>query len=79
MYLIVDGKEHLILTFVGDLRSEESVENLFEQIQKKYQKAASVLINCAGVLMNPLASILETSVEEFNRVMDNNFKVLVTS
>ncbi|KOS05299.1 short-chain dehydrogenase [Flavobacterium akiainvivens] len=55
----------------ADVSNEKDVENLFEYALKK-MNGINVLINNAGIGVS--GSILETSVEEFTKVWENNTK-----
>lgn len=62
--------EHLVSKV--DVSSRESVESLFEAIEKKYCKPATILINCAGILRDSF--ILNMSEEDFDKVIAVNLK-----
>lgn len=55
-----------------DVAETQSVETLFETIQKTYAKPATILVNCAGILRDNF--MLDMSEEDFDKVISVNLK-----
>lgn len=56
---------------VGDLLKESDVTNIVEETVKHYGKL-NILVNCAGIL--EMGSIENTSMDQYDRVMDCNVR-----
>jgi len=69
-----DSSNSKIHTFVADLTREEDVKNIFEELHKKFNNKLDILVNNAGVLER--GSILDTNLEQYDRVMNVNLRAL---
>ena len=71
----VDLREHSVgeLSLVADLSSEEAVESLYEQAQARFGRI-DVLFNNAGISPTDDASVLDTSLEAWERVQNANLR-----
>jgi NAD(P)-dependent dehydrogenase (short-subunit alcohol dehydrogenase family) len=71
----VDLREHSVgeLSLSVDLVSEEAVESLYAQVAERYGRV-DVLFNNAGISPTDDASVLDTTLEAFERVQDANLR-----
>jgi NAD(P)-dependent dehydrogenase (short-subunit alcohol dehydrogenase family) len=71
----VDLREHTVgeLSLTADLVSEDAVASLYEQVTDRYG-SIDVLFNNAGISPTDDASVLETTLEAWERVQDANVR-----
>ena len=71
----VDLREHEVgeLSLTADITSEEAVAALYAQVRERYGRL-DVLFNNAGISPNDDASVLETSLEAWDRVQNVNLR-----
>ena len=71
----VDLKEHEIgeLSLTADITSESAVTELYAAVRERYGRI-DVLFNNAGISPNDDASVLETSLEAWERVQTTNLR-----
>jgi NAD(P)-dependent dehydrogenase (short-subunit alcohol dehydrogenase family) len=71
----VDLREHSVgeLSLSVDLVSEEAVASLYAQVAQRYGRV-DVLFNNAGISPTDDASVLDTTLEAFERVQDANLR-----
>ncbi len=71
----VDLREHTVgeLSLTADLTSEEAVSALYAQVNERYGRI-DVLFNNAGISPTDDASVLDTTLEAWERVQDANLK-----
>jgi NAD(P)-dependent dehydrogenase (short-subunit alcohol dehydrogenase family) len=69
----VDLREHSVgeLSLSADLVSEDAVASLYAQVAERYGRV-DVLFNNAGISPTDDASVLDTTLEAFQRVQDAN-------
>ncbi|KAM7302632.1 putative reductase [Ixodes scapularis] len=66
-----DGQRHVAMQV--DIADSTSVQNLFSSLKQVHGSPVSVLVNCAAIFGSG-TTILDTSEESFNRVVDVNLK-----
>jgi NAD(P)-dependent dehydrogenase (short-subunit alcohol dehydrogenase family) len=71
----VDLRAHTVgeLSLTADLVSEEAVASLYAQVAQRYGRV-DVLFNNAGISPTDDASVLDTTLEAFERVQDANLR-----
>ena len=71
----VDLREHSVgeLSLTADLTDEDAVASLYEQANARYGRI-DVLFNNAGISPTDDASVLDTTLEAWQRVQDANLK-----
>jgi NAD(P)-dependent dehydrogenase (short-subunit alcohol dehydrogenase family) len=71
----VDLREHTVgeLSLTADLVSEDAVASLYEQVTDRYG-SIDVLFNNAGISPTDDASVLDTTLEAWERVQDANVR-----
>ena len=71
----VDLREHSVgeLSLSADLVSEDAVASLYSQVAERYGRV-DVLFNNAGISPIDDASVLDTTLEAFQRVQDANLR-----
>jgi NAD(P)-dependent dehydrogenase (short-subunit alcohol dehydrogenase family) len=71
----VDLREHSVgeLSLSADLVSEDAVASLYAQVAERYGRV-DVLFNNAGISPTDDASVLDTTLEAFQRVQDANLR-----
>ena len=71
----VDLREHEVgeLSLTADITSEEAVAALYAQVRERYGRL-DVLFNNAGISPTDDASVLETSLEAWDRVQNVNLR-----
>jgi NAD(P)-dependent dehydrogenase (short-subunit alcohol dehydrogenase family) len=71
----VDLREHAVgeLSLTADITSEEAVTALYGQVRERFGRV-DVLFNNAGISPNDDASVLETSLEAWDRVQNVNLR-----
>lgn len=67
----IQGESEADLFIKADLTSESDVARIYETVAEKYGRI-DVLFNNAGIALAEDGSILDTSVETFNRLMEVN-------
>ena len=68
--LIGSGDKHLPLEV--DVTRSDSVKQLFDNVKQKYNNAATVLVNCAGITRDHF--LVDMSEEDFDKVINVNLK-----
>jgi NAD(P)-dependent dehydrogenase (short-subunit alcohol dehydrogenase family) len=73
----VDLREHEVgeLALTADITSEEAVSALFAQVRERYGRI-DVLFNNAGISPTDDASVLETTLEAWDRVQNVNLRAV---
>lgn len=63
-----------VATVIADFSREEDVKKVFEVLKTKFDNKLDILVNNAGVLER--GNILDTTLEQYDRVMDVNVRAL---
>ncbi|TMW99522.1 hypothetical protein EJD97_002413 [Solanum chilense] len=58
----------------ANVSDPDQVKSLFDAAESAFQSPVNILVNCAGVLDGKYPSILNTSLEDFDRTFDVNVR-----
>ncbi|XP_055830214.1 NADPH-dependent aldehyde reductase-like protein, chloroplastic [Solanum dulcamara] len=58
----------------ANVSDPDQVKSLFEAAESAFQSPVNILVNCAGVLDGKYPSILNTTLEDFDRTFDVNVR-----